>query len=118
MHSIADGGGIPVWLYDSLVRWRWISGPPRAKKTLMKRIPTINILLIGMVVMMLGFSSCMFKMRMVVANKVGLFMIIGLVILIGGLAKLGGEHKRKRLAEEERLKQLTAPKQKPGRKPR
>ena len=51
---------------------------------------------------------------MVVANKIGLFMIIGLVILIGGLAKLGGDHKRKRLAEEERLKQLTA--QKPGRK--
>jgi hypothetical protein len=39
-----------------------------------------------------------------------------LVILIGGLAKMGGEHKRKRLAEDERLKQLRGPKQKPGRK--
>ncbi len=72
------------------------------------RLPSINILLIGMVVIMLGFSSCLFRMKMVVANKIGLFMIIGLVIIIGALAKMGGEHKRKRLAEEEHLKQLTA----------
>ena len=72
------------------------------------RLPSINILLIGMVVIMLGFSSCLFRMKMVVANKIGLFMIIGLVIIIGALAKMGGEHKRKRLAEEDRLKQLTA----------
>ena len=80
----------------------------------MRRVPTINILLVGMLVMMLGFSSCMFKMRMMVANKVGLFMVIGLVILIGALAKMGGEHKRKRLAEDDRRKQLTV--RKPGRK--
>ena len=75
-----------------------------------RRIPTINILLIGMLVMMLGFSSCFFRMKMVVANKIGLFMVIGLVIVIGVLARMGGEHKTRRLAEEKRLKQLTSDK--------
>ena len=67
-----------------------------------------------MLVMMLGFSTCMFKMRMIVANRVGLFLVIGLVIVIGALARMGGDHKHKRLAEEERRKQLTA--KKTGRK--
>ncbi|MBC8372847.1 MAG: hypothetical protein H8E53_04575 [Planctomycetes bacterium] len=75
-----------------------------------QRIPTINLLLIGMIVMMLAFSTFLFKMRMVVANKVGLIFIIGLVIVIGVLARMGGEHKARRLAEEKRLKQLTSDK--------
>jgi len=79
-----------------------------------RRIPTINLLLIGMIVMMLAFSTFLFKMRMVVANKVGLIFIIGLVIVIGVLARMGGDHKAKRLAEEKRRKQLTGGK--PGRK--
>ena len=75
-----------------------------------QRIPTINLLLIGMIVMMLAFSTFLFKMRMVVANKVGLIFIIGLVIVIGVLARMGGDHKTRRLAEEKRLKQLTSDK--------
>jgi len=60
-----------------------------------------------MIVMMLAFSTFLFKMRMVVANKVGIIFIIGLVIVVGVLARMGGEHKTRRLAEEKRRKQLT-----------
>jgi len=72
-----------------------------------RRIPTINLLIIGMIVMMLAFSTFLFRMRMVVANKVGIIFIIGLVIVVGVLARMGGEHKTRRLAEEKRRKQLT-----------
>jgi len=58
--------------------------------------------------MMLGASSCMFKMRMIVANRVGLFLVVGLVIVIGALARMGGDHKARRLAEEKRRKELEA----------
>ena len=73
-----------------------------------QRIPTINLLIIGMIVMMLAFSTFLFRMRMMVANKVGILFILGLVIVIGVLARLGGDHKTRRLAEEKRRKQLTA----------
>jgi len=75
-----------------------------------QRIPTINLLIIGMIVMMLAFSTFLFRMRMIVANKVGILFIIGLVIVVGVLARMGGDHKAKRLAEEKRLKQLTSDK--------
>jgi len=88
-----DGCRIPVCLYDTI--------PMR------RRIPTINLLLIGMIVMMLAFSTFLFRMRMMVANKVGFIFIIGLVIVIGVLARMGGDHKARRLAEEKRRKQLT-----------
>ncbi|MBT3199517.1 MAG: hypothetical protein HN350_06330 [Phycisphaerales bacterium] len=78
------------------------------------RIPSINILLVGMLVMMLGFSTCMFKMKMLVANRVGLFLVVGLIIAIGALARMGGDHRAKRLAEEKRQKELAA-KRKPTR---
>ena len=61
-----------------------------------------------MLVMMLGFSTCMFKMRMIVANRVGLFLVVGLIIVIGALARMGGEHKARRLAEEKRQKEIAA----------
>ena len=44
------------------------------------------------------------------ANKVGFIFILGLVIVIGVLARIGGDHKTKRLAEEKRRKQLTSDK--------
>jgi len=80
----------------------------------MRRVPTLNLIIIAVIVMMLVFPMIMFRMKMVMANKVGLFLIIGLVIIIGVLARMGGEHKARRLAEEERRKQLTA--RKSGRK--
>ena len=92
-HPIVDGCRIPVRLYDTVLMRR--------------RIPTINLLIIGMIVMMLAFSTFLFRMRMVVASKVGFIFIIGLVVVIGVLARMGGEHKARRLAEEKRLKQLT-----------
>ena len=73
-----------------------------------QRIPTINLLIIGMIVMMLAFSTFLFRMRMMVANKVGILFILGLVVVIGVLARLGGDHKTRRLAEEKRREQLTA----------
>lgn len=60
--------------------------------------------------MMLAFSTFLFRMRMMVANKVGIIFILGLVIVIGVLARIGGDHKTKRLAEEKRRKQLTSDK--------
>ena len=89
-----DGCRIPVRLYDTVLMRR--------------RIPTINLLIIGMIVMMLAFSTFLFRMRMMVANKVGIIFILGLVIAVGVLARMGGDHKARRLAEEKRRKQLTA----------
>lgn len=57
---------------------------------------------------MLAFSTCMFKARMIVANRVGLLVVVGLVIVIGALARMGGEHRARRLSEEKRRKQLTS----------
>ncbi|MDP6047229.1 MAG: hypothetical protein QGH94_12170 [Phycisphaerae bacterium] len=74
----------------------------------MKRIPTINLILIAVIVMMVCVPMVFFRFRMMMANKVGLVLVLGLVILIGALARMGGEHKARRLAEEERLRQLTA----------
>jgi hypothetical protein len=86
----------------------------------MRRVPTLNLIIIAVIVMMLVLPMVTFRMKMLLANKVGLFLIIGLVIVLGALARMGGDHKAKRLAEEERNKQLTAGKrgQKPQRKQR
>ena len=92
-HSIVDGCRIPVRLYDT---------------TLMRqRIPTLNLIIIAVIVMMICVPMVFFRFRMMMANKVGLFLVIGLVIVIGVLARMGGEHKARRLAEEKRRKQLT-----------
>jgi len=72
------------------------------------RLPSINIILVGMLVMLLGASTCGFKMRMLVANRMGLFVVVGLIIVLGALARMGGEHKARRLAEEKRRKELEA----------
>jgi UPF0716 family protein affecting phage T7 exclusion len=80
----------------------------------MRRVPTLNLIIIAVIVMMLVLPMVTFRMKMLLANKVGLFLIIGLVIVVGILGRLGGDHKRKRLAEEERQKQLAA--RKPKRK--
>ena len=80
----------------------------------MRRVPTLNLVIIAVIVMMVCIPMVFFRFRMMMANKVGLFLVLGLVVVIGVLARMGGDHKAKRLAEEKRLKQLTA--QKPGRK--
>ena len=73
----------------------------------MRRVPTINLIIIAVIVMMVVFPMIFFRFKMMMANKVGLFLVIGLVIVVGILARMGGEHKTRRLAEEKRLKQLT-----------
>ncbi|MDP6634375.1 MAG: hypothetical protein QGG42_05720 [Phycisphaerae bacterium] len=80
----------------------------------MRRIPTINLIIIAVIVMMVCVPMIFFRFRMMMANKVGIVLIFGLVILIGALARMGGEHKARRLAEEKRRKQLSA--RKPRRK--
>jgi len=72
-----------------------------------QRIPTLNLIIIAVIVMMICVPMVFFRFRMMMANKVGLFLVIGLVIVIGVLARMGGEHKARRLAEEKRRKQLT-----------
>ena len=72
-----------------------------------RRIPTLNLIIIAVIVMMLVFPLVLFRMKMVMASKVGLLLVIGLVIVVGVLARMGGEHKTRRLAEEKRRKQLT-----------
>ncbi|MDP6544195.1 MAG: hypothetical protein QGH60_09410 [Phycisphaerae bacterium] len=72
-----------------------------------RRIPTINLLIIAVIVMMVCIPMVFFRFRMMMANKVGIFLILGLVIVIGVLARMGGDHKARRLAEEKRRKQLT-----------
>ena len=72
-----------------------------------RRIPTINLLIIAMIVMMVCIPMVLFRFRMIMARSVGLFLVIGLVIAVGALARMGGEHKTRRLAEEKRRKQLT-----------
>jgi len=73
----------------------------------MRRVPTLNLIIIAVIVMMVCIPMVFFRFRMMMANKVGLFLVLGLVIVIGVLARMGGDHKAKRLAEEKRLKQLT-----------
>ena len=72
-----------------------------------RRIPTLNLIIIAVIVMMVCIPMVFFRFRMMMANKVGLFLVLGLVIVIGVLARMGGEHKARRLAEEKRRKQLT-----------
>ncbi|MBL7220921.1 MAG: hypothetical protein ISS69_12455 [Phycisphaerae bacterium] len=72
-----------------------------------QRIPTLNLIIIAVIVMMVCIPMVFFRFRMMMANKVGLFLVLGLVIVIGVLARMGGEHKARRLAEEKRRKQLT-----------
>jgi hypothetical protein len=72
-----------------------------------RRIPTVKLIIIAIIVMMVCIPMVFFRFRMMMANKVGLFLVLGLVVLIGALARMGGEHKTRRLAEEKRRKQLT-----------
>ena len=99
-HPIADGCGIPVRVYDTA--------------DMRRRIPTINLIIVAVIVMMLCIPMVFFRFRMMMANKVGIILIFGVVMVIGVLARMGGDHKARRLSEEKRRKELTA--RKSGRK--
>jgi len=71
-----------------------------------RRISTINLILIALVVMMLAGSFIGFRMRMIMSQRIGLILFGGLGILLYALARLGGEHKARRLDRERRRKQL------------
>jgi len=71
-----------------------------------RRISTINLLIIAMIVMMVCLPFIGFRLKMIMSQKIGLFLVVGLVILAFALARMGGEHKARRLEEERRRKQL------------
>jgi len=71
-----------------------------------RRVSTINLIIIAVIVMMVCVPFVGFRLKMMMANKIGLFLVVGVVVLLFALSRLGGEHKARRLEAERRRKQL------------